>query len=398
MPGPYGITSTGFVAKPLADIKSDLEASFRTTFGNGIDLTPNSVFSELIGIFADRLADAWQLGQAIYSNAYTDGAQGVALDQLCALTGIARKPATRTRVNVTITGTPGTILPPTATASVIGTGAKFKLEAGNPNAIGGGGTLATVFAAVDTGPIPCPAGQLIVIETPVSGWTGITNATDHFYLGTNTESDAELRLRRELSLRALGGGAVAAIQAALFEVPGVTDALVFANETDSTDASGLPAHSFECVVNGGDANDIANKIATVKPAGIATYGTTTISDAYAGDGGGGLHVINFSRPTVLNIYVTVDVIATAALAPADLSDLVKAAIIAYGDLNYNVGSPVISAALIPSIFAAVPSIRDVPSVKIGTSASPTLSTTITPTNRQIADLDTSRIVVNVTLV
>ena len=396
MPGPYGITANGFVAKPLADIKTDLEASFRTTFGNGIDLTPNSAFSEVIGIFADRLADVWQLGQAVYSNAYTDGATGVALDQLCALTGIARKPASSTRVLATISGTPGTVIGSAQRVSIVGSTHKFA-PVPNSTVIPGGGSVEIEFIAVDTGPIPCPSAQLIVIETPVPGWASVTNTLDQFYLGTDTESDGALRLRRELSLRALGGGAVPAIQAALFEVTGVTDAFVFANETSSTDANGLPGHSFECVVNGGLDQAIADKIAETKPAGIATFGTTTLSGIPPGISSNSF-VINFSRPTVLNVYVTIDVIASAALAPLNLADLVKAAVVAFGDLNYNVGSPVIAAAMIPTVFASGSGVRDVPSVKIGTAPAPALSTTIQPTNRQIADLDTSRVVVNVTLV
>jgi uncharacterized phage protein gp47/JayE len=392
MPGPYGVTSTGFVAKPLADIKTDLEARFRTTFGNGIDLSPNSVFAELIGIFADRLADAWQLGQALYANAYTDGAQGAALDQLCALTGVARKPATSSRVSATLTGTPGTFIAAGKRISVTGIGSKFSNV--SSGTIGGGGTLVLEFTAVSTGPIVAPAGTLTTIETPVPGWASVTNPLDQSYLGTDLESDSALRLRRELSLRALGGAASAAIQAALFEVPNVTDALVFANETDATDANGLPPHSFECVVNGGLDADIAAKILATKPVGIATYGTTSIS---ANDSGGQPHTIKFSRPTVLNIYVTIDVIARASVAPSNLAALISAAVAAFGDLNYNVGDPVIAAAMLPTVFNASAGVLDVPSVKIGTTASPTLSTTIRPTSRQIADLDTSRIVVNLTL-
>jgi uncharacterized phage protein gp47/JayE len=285
------------------------------------------------------------------------------------------------------------LIPAGKILSVTGVGSRFQLVANAT--IGGGGTVSAEFIAIASGPVVAPAGTLTTIETPVSGWASATNPLDQFYLGTNTETDAELRLRREQSLRALGGGSVDAIQAAIFEVLNVSDVYVFANETDATDANGLPPHSFECVVNGGLDADIAAKIFAVKPAGIATYGTTTSSVA---DSVGTSHTIKFSRPTVLNVYVTIDVIAYRATAPSNLASLISAAVVAFGDLNYNVGSPVIAAALVPTVFGSSVGIRDVPSVKIGTAPSPTLSTTITPTNRQIADLDTSRVVVNVTLI
>ena len=93
--------------------------------------------------------------------------------------------------------------------------------------------------------------------------------------------------------------------------------------------------------------------------------------------------------------MTVDVTVNAS-APQTIVDLVAAAIVSYGDLNLTVGSPLIAQALVPSVFAAAPGVVDVSVPKIGTAPAPTLSTTITPTRRQIIDLDTSRVVVNLT--
>ena len=393
MPGPYGVVSTGFAAKPEADIRSDIEARLKTTFGNGIDLSVESVFGQLVGIFSERLADVWQLGQAIYSNSFPDGASQTGLDLLCSLTGTARKAATSSRVQVLLSGTPGTLITAGKILSVTGVGTRFQLAANAT--IGVGGSVTAEFVAVTTGPTVAPAGTLTTIETPVAGWASALNALDQFYLGTNIETDAELRLRREQSLRALGGGSNDAIQAALFEVLNVSDAFVFANETDSTDVNGLPPHSFECVVNGGADAEIAAKIFAVKPSAAATHGTTSTS---VNDSVGTAHVIKFSRPTTLNVYVTVDVTASRALAPSNITTLIAEAIVSFGDLHYNVGAPVIAAALIPAIFSSTVGIYDVPSVKIGTAPSPTASTTINTSNRQIADLDTSRVVVNLTLV
>lgn len=391
MPGPYGITATGFVAKPLADIKTDLEASFRATFGNQIDLSPDSAMTEIIGIFSDRLADLWQGSQALYANAFPDGATGAALDSLCAITGVARSPATQTRVLATVVGTPATAITTAARVSVTGAGTLFRPAA--LITIPGGGSIVAEFVSVDTGPKPAPAGTLTTIVTPVAGWSSISNAADQFSLGRDIETDSALRLRRELSLRALGGASREAIRAGVAEVAGVTAVSVFENTTSVVDASGLPANSFEVVALGGTDLAVATAILDRKPAGIATHGTTTqavtiFSIPYS---------VKFSRPVALNGYVTIAVRATGSV-PADLSDLIKAAVAAYGDERLTVGSALISAALVPSIFAAHPTVIDVPSVFIGTAPGPTLPTTITPTNRQIIDLDTSRVVVNLTIV
>lgn len=392
MPGPYGLTSTGFVAKPLADIKSDLEASFRSTFGNGIDVSADSAMGEVIGIFADRLADLWQGAQALYTNAFPDGASGVALDSLCAITGTARQPATQTRVMATVVGTPATVITTAARVSVTGVGTLFKPAASITIPIGG--SISAEFMAVETGPKPAPAGTLTTIVTPVAGWASLSNPLDQFALGRNIETDAALRLRRELSLRAIGGATLEAIRAAVAEVPGVVNVNVFENTTSTTDASGLPPNSFEVVALGGTNAAVGQSIFDRKPAGVRSYGTTTVG---AADSLGVLHDVSFSRPTTLPGYVTLTVKARGP-APGNLADLIAAAIVEFGDSNLSVGDPFIATALIPSVFKADPSIVDVPSVLIGTAPSPVSSVTLVATNRQLFDLDTSRVVVNIVFV
>jgi hypothetical protein len=177
------------------------------------------------------------------------------------------------------------------------------------------------------------------------------------------------------------------------EVSAVTNVNVFENTTTVTDASGLPPNSFECVVLGGTDLAVATAILQRKPVGVATYGTTT----QAVVSGLATYDVKFSRPTTVVGYVTVSVRARGT-APADLADVIKAAIVAFADDRLTVGSPMISAAFVPSIFAAHASIIDVPSVFIGTAPAPTLPTTITPTNRQIINVDTSGVVVNLTIV
>jgi uncharacterized phage protein gp47/JayE len=165
-----GITSTGWESKTLQDILADLEAAERATFGNTIDVSATSLWGELNGIISDRLEDLYQLGQAIYTGAFPDGASGASLDALCAITGIARNPPTFSVVSAVCSGTPGTVIPSGSRASVTGVGTKFATLGGT---IGGGGTVTLVFTAIETGPKIANAGTLTFIETPVSGWASV---------------------------------------------------------------------------------------------------------------------------------------------------------------------------------------------------------------------------------
>ena len=156
-----------------------------------------------------------------------------------------------------------------------------------------------VVTATATGPTSANAGSLTNIVTPISGLSAVINTQDAF-IGTNVEADNAYRVRMANELQIAGAGTLPAIRARLLKVAGVTSVFVYENITDITDIRNRPPHSFEAVVNGGTDSDVAYAIWNAKPAGIATYGTSnfTITDSQ-----GDQHVIYFSRPTLVGIYV-----------------------------------------------------------------------------------------------
>lgn len=387
-----GLTNQGFEPKPLDEIKTSLGSGFRAVFGAAITLIAQSIFGQIIGIFAERLADLWQLALAIWNASTREGSVGVHLDNIGALTGTHRLPATFTHVQMTCAGTPTTVITAGSFVSIPGIDTRFTNDA--PGTIGGGGTVVIDFRATVTGPLAAPAGSVTHIDSPISGWASCTNALDENILGTNIDSDPSYRLHQVAELRALGSSTVSAIRARVFEVLNVSEVFVFENEGDLTDVNGLPPHTLECVVAGGVDADIASVIALNKPTGIGTHGTTSVATL---DGNGFPITVKFSRPAILNIYITVNVIVDDAVAPANVGTLTKDAIVAY-EINYHEGSEVRSSAFIPNIFAATAGILESSLPLIGLAPSPVSSNSIVVTNRQKADLDTSRTIVNVTRV
>lgn len=86
------------------------------------------------------------------------------------------------------------------------------------------------FEAQNEGSILAVSGALSVIESPVSGWDSITNLTDGS-TGNDTETDPDLRLRREVSLRVIGAATASAIEARLLqEVSNVTAVNILEND------------------------------------------------------------------------------------------------------------------------------------------------------------------------
>lgn len=441
----YGITDQGFVLKPLADIKSDLEAAFKAAFGAGINVQPQSRFGLIIGIMAERLSDLWQGLEAVHGSQYPDSAAGDDLDNLASLTGTLRhQPTYSVASKVVLVGTAGTVVPAGSVAEVTGVGTLFDsnadatiaaltawasgvthavddlvTNAGNvyrcaqagttasaPTGTGtaitdgtcvweyvGAGTAAVQvdFTAESTGVLPANAGTLTTIATPVAGWASVYNPTDAT-VGTDLETDSALRVRRESELRGQGNSAVDAMRAKLLRVAGVTAASVFDNPTDATDANGLPPHSIECVVQGGADQDIRDTILAAKAAGIATHGNVT---GTALDGQSISHEVDFSRLVAVNVWVTVNVTKLSTGFPSDGAAQIQAALVEWAAANLLGGTHVVASKLYAPIFDGVSGIDDVSAIYIGTASGPTGSATVPITIRQIASLDTSRIVVNV---
>lgn len=385
-----GLDASGFTPKSLDTVRTELGEAFRSVFGPSFAVDADSVSGELIGILAAREADLWALAAEIYASAFPDGATKDALDRLCLITGVTRRPAAYSRVVVTMAGTPGTVVPAGTRFSDPTTGRACTLDSASTLV---GGLAANTCTATAVGAFPFPAGSITHIDTPRAGLTSVINNLDGFYLGSEAESDAQLRIRRQNSLRALGGGSVDAIRARLLEVTGVTECAVYENVTDATDGYGVPPHAIEVVILGGAAQAIGDALLAVRPAGILTYGTTSATST---DSNSVAHTMSFSRPVDVPIYVDIAVLYSGT-PPDNLAARVKAALVAYGATHYSVGAPVRSAPLGAEALG-VTSVVDVAHCFIGMSPSPSTSTTVTPTNRQRAVLDTSRITVTATRV
>jgi len=117
----FGVTDQGFVRKRLADIKTEMENALRTTLGASINLLPESVFAQLVGLQADREADLWELAEDVYNSQYPDSSEGVSLDNIAAISGLTRLGAKASLLrDVHLFGTSGEVIPAGTVASVAG--------------------------------------------------------------------------------------------------------------------------------------------------------------------------------------------------------------------------------------------------------------------------------------
>lgn len=449
----FGLLTTGFAPKTLTDIKTELEAAFKAAFGNSIDLSATSVFSQLIGIMAERYAELWDVGQAVYNAMDPDSAEGEALVALCALTGTIPHAATPSTVTMICTGTNGTVLLAGRQASVAVVGTKFQTlvdatiatatawATGTVYAIGdirsangniyvcndagtsagsglgpaGTGTSITDNTAawryvgpglgyvlvsaesVETGAKVAASYDLTVIETPVSGWNGVNNLEDAVE-GQDIESDSELRLRREAELLGASHSTLDAIRIRILEdLENVISVTVFENTTDTTDGDGMPPHSVEVMVHsagddtGDDDEEITALVWANVAAGITFYGnqTNTYTDV---DNGNQDYEVKWSRPDKQDVYVIANVIKDPLLYPANGDQQIKDKILECG-AAYACGKNVVSSQLKAACFA-VAGVLDVSTLYIGLAPAPASETTVPIALRELAVFADARVTVN----
>jgi uncharacterized phage protein gp47/JayE len=438
----YGLLSTGFAPKPQSVIREELDDACRTAYGQSIKLGDKTVLGQINGIMSERLSELWDLAQAVASSQDPDQATGAAQDALAALTGTLRDAATESTVDLLLIGTVGTLVSAgsraangideefatTAAGTMIACaswaastayvtnqvrqndGGKIYIVitsgtsagAGGPTGtaaditdgtvhwkyIGTGpGVIAVPSEATETGPIVAVAGDITQIITPVSGWSAVYNILDAD-VGTDEETDEHLRIKREEELAASGSSPIDALRAALLQVEDVTAVTVFYNNTDTTDADGIPPHAVEALVRDGADQDIFDALLTNVAVGIKTYGNTS---GTAVDDVGTSHAISFTRPDEIEIYVDITIEYDATLYPADGDDQIKAAIVAYGDAlatGVNVRASAISAQAFQ-----VPGVLGVTATLIDDAPAPATSTTVAIALRELAVFDTSRITV-----
>lgn len=192
------------------------------------------------------------------------------------------------------------------------------------------------LTAVNAGPITGEANTITSIQTPKTGWDGVTNPTA-VVAGENVETDEDLRERFRVSKYIRAANILEALYSDLISLSTVTEVQIYENDTDVTDSNGVPAHSFLPIILGGDPIDIAQSIWENKPLGIRSYGNTTQTIF---DSQGFPHEIGFERPNPVDTYIRMN-LTTDPNYPQNGDDLIKSNLASYFSSNFGIGDDVV---------------------------------------------------------
>jgi len=293
------ITPAGISAPSYSDIYASLQASFKLIYGPDSYIDPDSQDGQLLAVFAKAVSDANDMTIAVYNSFSPSAAQGAGLSSLVKINGIARLVSSNSQADVLIVGQVGVVIQNGKVADAAGNQWSLPQTVIIPPA---GEILVTATCDTD-GAIAAPIGTINQIATPVRGWQSASNTTVAS-LGSPVESDAGLRQRQTTSVAQPSTTVLAGTLGAVKNIVGVTQAVIYENDTGVTDADGLPPHSISVVVIGGDATAIATAIMLRKTPGTGTYGSTLVPVL---DDAGVVHNIRFFVPTETSIKVGITI-------------------------------------------------------------------------------------------
>lgn len=332
------ITNTGLIVNDTSQTRAQVEAEFKAVFGQDLITEPSTPQGVLITrIVEDR--DAIARNNVELANQINPSvAGGIFLDALASLTGGSRRRATRSLIyDVVFGGVPSTLIP---TGSIAESENGDQFETISPLIIGTNGTITGTLRATVYGEISVPVNSLNKVASSILGWETVTNP-NAAVIGTQQESDVQLRRRRRQTLALQTTSVNEAIVSRLYDIEDVHSLYFlenFENTTQTISDITLKPHSIWVCVHGGSDTDIAYALYSTKTAGAAYNGSESVlvTDSNTGR----QYEVNFDRPTTSEVRIRVTASKNSNL---ELQTLIPDLVMNYvngaldGDVSFRVG-------------------------------------------------------------
>lgn len=243
------ITSAGVKIADYVQVRAALIKRFKEIYGSDIDVSTASADGVYITNLALIINNILQSVKTMYGNLDVNTANGVYLDNLCALANVKRKPATHSTASIVIKNISNSTVGAITQLTVVDkAGTEWKTVESIPELTANQQIERTVVCVQD-GPVEAKAGW--IYETLEAGLgLSITQPNDAI-LGSNEESDAELRARRAESSAATGITVLESLTGALLAVSGIDDVLIYnagSNAVTAKDGTIVNAHSIYLIV------------------------------------------------------------------------------------------------------------------------------------------------------
>lgn len=334
---PAQFTPTGITIQTYEEIYNELADGYRVIYGDDIDLSPNSPDGQRVGIEAKARLDLQAFAVSVYNSLDADLSANESLRRIIKWAGLTPRPATRSQWDITVNAPIDTTLP---SGFRIRDDIDQVWETQSEIALSAGDNTVTFFAE-DFGAVQGLMGSTLEQVDVVNGIILTLSAPVSALVGSDEETDSELRRRRNRSTENPAYSTIGQLFAAIGNLPGVTELAVYENDTDAFDSElQLDAHSIWCVVEGGAVDEIIETIAKFKTQGTGIKGAVegefveTITKPNA-DEFIFTHVMKFDRPTYVPLYVRLTATRKDATSPVDDQAIKNALAAIEFDINEN---------------------------------------------------------------
>ena len=310
-------TQAGIEVQTFQEIYDELVLGYQGIYGNDITVDPDSPDGQRIAIEAQSQLDLQSFALTMYQQSDPDFSTGQPQQRIMKLAGITIRPPSRSQVDVDIvTDRPVTLEANYTVQDTLGQSWITLSDVAIPS----GTTTITLFSEL-FGAVEAEVGTVTEQATFVIGVISINNPLAAT-VGVEEETEEEVRQRRNLSLESPTSSSIGRLFTALGSVNNVTDLAVYENDTDVTDANGIPAHSLWVVVEGGAVSDIVEAMVLNKTGGKGMVGaiTSTFTETVIRPDGSTfeiIHTMTFDRPTITPIFVRLDATRKIPANPVD---------------------------------------------------------------------------------
>lgn len=297
-------------------IIDQLIADAKGQFGEDLNDDELAVIRQFYRPVAILLSEIQEDLKEVLSSAQIDNAEGRSLELLCGLIGVSRNDAQPAVGKIRFSrNSPASVDHTIPEDTIVQTDGIDSIKFTTDEEVTLPAGEIEVFAditATEPG-VRSNVGPNAITESP-SPPTGIENITnpDQTSGGIEKEPDDELRARAKKSLAKGSSSTAASLISGLGDIFGVSTTSLIVNDGNEVDEAGLPPHSFEAVIQGGDKQEIGQYLIDNKAAGAESYagayGTpvTVVGELPNGQD----YEISFSRPVDLKLYIDASIEVT----------------------------------------------------------------------------------------
>lgn len=332
------VTDKGITVDSYNTVYERLIASFKKIYGNNINLESDTPDGQMLALFAKEIETIHQGVSFIVQMLDPYQATGQWLEQRALYAGISRITASYSYIDeVIITGFPKTNIPMN---SIFIDPNKNKWIITQQVILNDLGSVRVKLRSYELGNFTVHKNDQLSMSMVIIGIEKVIANTDS-YGGKDEETDEKLLKRFMLSHSINNYDDKQGIKAALFSITGVTKCEVYENYTNKTDEKGIPAHSLNVVILGGDDTEIATVIAKKKIGGCGLFGSVEQSVILRNSN----RKIYFDRPICKNIFISMTLGRYQTFSDIDIESIKKN----LTSIDFNIGENVYASRLISSI-------------------------------------------------